>query len=162
MEEYDLLASLNKIPYYGKTYNYDPNEKVIDLQNGEIAAMAANADYQLTGNTALDLEKVYVQQLLHFTMYPNEQFVTVRRSGVPKENSTLIAWENFAPTVPNNAIPRRLEVGAPSPTDLMYQILIDAYSSQGFTPGSNQDGTLLNSERVWQDINAPQFGQGPK
>ena len=162
VEEYDLLASLNKIPYYGKTYNYDPNEEVIDLQNGEIAAMAANADYQLTGNAALDLEKVYVQQLLHFTMYPNEQFVTVRRSGVPKENSTLIAWENFAPTVPNNAIPRRLEVGAPSPTDLMYQILIDAYSSQGFTPGSNQDGTLLNSERVWQDINAPQFGQGPQ
>lgn len=162
VEEYNRLAALNKIPYYGKTYDYDPNEAVIDLKNGEIAAMTANTDYQLTGNAALDLEKVYVQQLLHFTMYPNEQFVTVRRSGVPRENSTLIAWENYAPAVPNNAIPRRFEVGAPSPTDLMYQILIDAYTSQGFTPGSSQDGTLLNAERVWQDINAPQFGQGPK
>ncbi len=162
VEEYNRLAALNKIPYYGKTYDYDPNEAVIDLKNGEITAMTANTDYQLTGNAALDLEKVYVQQLLHFTMYPNEQFVTVRRSGVPRENSTLIAWENYAPAVPNNAIPRRFEVGAPSPTDLMYQILIDAYTSQGFTPGSSQDGTLLNAERVWQDINAPQFGQGPQ
>lgn len=162
VEEYNRLASLNKIPYYGKTYNYDEHEAVIDLKAGEIDAMMANADYQLTGNTALDLEKVYIQQLLHFVLYPNEQFVTVRRSGIPKENSTLIAWENFAPTVPNNAIPRRFEVGAPSPTDLMYQILLDAYSAQGFTPGSNQDGTLLNAERVWQDKNAPQYGQGPK
>ena len=162
VEEYDRLASLNEIPYYGNTYGYDEHEAVIDLKAGEIEAMMASPEYQLTGDAALDLEKVYVQQLLHFTLYPNEQFVTVRRSGVPKENSTLIEWENFAPTVPNNAIPRRFEVGAPSPTDLMYQILVDAYSSQGFTPGTGQDGTLLNSERVWQDINAPQFGQGPK
>ncbi|OFX55300.1 MAG: hypothetical protein A2W86_06940 [Bacteroidetes bacterium GWD2_45_23] len=162
VEEYNRLAAINKIPYYGKTYEYDEHEAAIDLKAGEIDAMMANTDYQLTGNTTLDLEKVYIQQLLHFVLYPNEQFVTVRRSGIPKENSTLIAWENFAPTVPNNAIPRRFEVGAPSPTDLMYQILLDAYSAQEFTPGSNQDGTLLNSERVWQDKNAPQFGQGPK
>ncbi len=161
VEEYDRLAELNKIPYYGKTYDYDPHEKVIDLQEGEIETMMENSDYQLTGDAALDLEKVYVQQLLHFTLYPNEQFVTVRRSGVPKTNSTLIAWENF-PNVPNNAIPRRFEVSDPSKTDLMYQILVDAYQSQGFTPGSSQDGTLLNAERVWQDINAPQFGEGPR
>lgn len=162
VEEYDRLAKLNKIPYYGKTYDYDPNEKVIDLQPGEIETMMANPDYQLTGDNASDLEKIYVQQLLHFTLFPDDQFVTARRSGCPKENSSLIKWENFAPKVPNTAIPRRFEVASPSPTDLMYQILIDAYKSQGFTPGSNQDGTLLNSERVWQDINAPQYGEGPK
>ena len=68
--------------------------------------------------------------------------------------------ENFGTVVPNNKIPRRFEVGAPSPTDLMYKILTDAYAAQGFTPGSNQDGALLNSERVWQDKGAPQFGSG--
>lgn len=162
VEEYNRLASLNKIPYYGKTYDYDPNEEVIDLKAGEIDAMMANSDYRLTGNTASDLEKVYIQQLVHFTLFPDDQFVTVRRSGCPKEGSTLIEWENFSPHVPNNAIPRRFEVPAPSPTDLMYHILLDAYKSQGFTPGSNQPGTLLNSERVWQDKNAPQFGEGPK
>jgi hypothetical protein len=162
VEEYDRLARLNKIPYYGKTYDYDPNEKVIDLQPGEIEEMMSNPDYQLTGDIASDLEKVYIQQLLHFTLFPDDQFVTVRRSGCPKENSSLIKWVDFAPKVPKTAVPRRFEVAAPSPTDLMYQILIDAYKSQGFTPGSNQDGTLLNSERVWQDINAPQYGEGPK
>jgi len=162
VEEYDRLASLNKIPYYGKTYDYDPNEKVIDLKAGEIEAMLTNTDYQLTGNTTSDLEKVYVQQLIHFTLFPDDQFVTVRRSGCPKEESNLIRWENFSPLVPNNAIPRRFEVPAPSPTDKMYQILLDSYRSQGFTPGSNQPGTLLNSERVWQDKGAPQFGEGPK
>lgn len=162
VEEYDRLARLNKIPYYGKTYDYDPNEKVIDLQPGEIEEMMSNPDYQLTGDVASDLEKVYIQQLLHFTLFPDDQFVTVRRSGCPKENSSLIEWVDFAPKVPKTTVPRRFEVAAPSPTDLMYQILIDAYKSQGFTPGSNQDGTLLNSERVWQDINAPQYGEGPK
>lgn len=161
VEEYDRLAFLNKIPYYGKTYDYDPNEKVIDLKTGEIEDMLDNTDYQLTDNTTSDLEKVYVQQLIHFTLFPNDQFVTVRRSGCPKEDSDLISWENFSPLVPNNAIPRRFEVPAPSPTDKMYQILLDSYRSQGFTPGSNQPGTLLNSERVWQDKGAPQFGEGP-
>lgn len=160
--EYDRLAGLNRIPYYGKTYDYDPNEKVIDLQAGEVDAMVANVDYQLTGDPALDLEKVYLQQLIHFTMYPSDQFVTARRSGCPKESSSLIAWENYAPIVANNGIPRRFEVKVPSPTDLMYQNILDAYESQGFTPGTSQAGTLLNSERVWQDINAPQFGEGPK
>lgn len=161
VEEYDRLAGLNKIPYYGTTYNYDPNEVAIDLKSGEIDAMMANPDYQLTGNAASDLEKVYIQELLHFTLFPCDQFVTVRRSGCPKEGSTLIKWENFGSVVPNNEIPRRFEVGAPSPTDLMYDILIKAYQSQGFTPGSNQDGSLLNSQRVWQDKGAPQFGAGP-
>lgn len=160
--EYDKLARLNKIPYYGKTYGYDENEEVIDLQSGEIAAMAANTDYQLTGDVALDLEKVYLQQMIHFTLYPSDQFVTARRSGCPKNGSTLINRENHAPNVANNAVPRRFEVGVPSPTDLMYQNTMDAYESQGFTPGTAQAGTLLNAERVWQDINAPQFGEGPK
>lgn len=165
VEEYDRLARLNKIPYYGEDYvgnNYDPHEKEIDLQPGEIDAMVANADYQLTGDKALDLEKVYIQQLIHFTLLPNEQFVTVRRSGVPKENSTMIAWENFSPVVNNNEIPRRFEVTSPNRTDLMFDVLTESYESQGFTPGTNQDGSVLNSERVWQDKNAPQFGEGPK
>jgi hypothetical protein len=160
--EYDQLAGLNKLPYYGKTYGYDPNEKSIELQSGEIAAMLANPDYQLTGNTASDLEKVYIQQILHFTYQPSDQFVTVRRSGCPKTGSTLIGWQDYtAGGVPSNAIPRRFEVTAPSPTDLMYNIKIAAYKTEGFTSGTQLPGTTLNSERVWQDTNAPQFGAGP-
>jgi hypothetical protein len=160
--EYDHLANLNKLPYYGKTYGYDPNEVSIELRPGEIATMLANPAYQLTGNTASDLEKVYIQQILHFTYQPSDQFVTIRRSGCPKVGSNLIAWQDYtAGGVPSNAVPRRFEVVAPTPTDLMYNVKVAAYKTEGFTSGTQLPGTTLNSERVWQDINAPQFGAGP-
>ena len=51
-----------------------------------------------------------------------------------------------------------MALSAPSPTDLMYDVLIQSYKDQGYTVGS---GTILNSERVWQDQGAPQWGAGP-
>jgi hypothetical protein len=163
VQEYDKLASLNQIAYYGKTYSYDPFEVSIELKDGEIATMLANQDYQLTGDADLDLEKVYLQQIINFTMYPNEQFVTARRSGLPKFNSTLVERVDYK-DVPVTNIPRRFDTGNPSKTDLMYDILLKAYSDQGFTlsaPGSNETA-ILNSERVWWDKNNPQWGAGPK
>lgn len=163
VEEYDKLANLNKIAYYGKTYDYDPFEVSIELKDGEIDAMLANVDYQLTGDAALDLEKVYLQQLINFTMYPNEQFVTARRSGLPKFNSTLLPRVDYA-DVPVSNIPRRFDTGNPSKTDLMYDIYLKAYADQGFTvtsAGSNETA-VLNSERLWSDKGNPQWGAGPK
>ena len=162
VQEYDKLAGLNKIAYYGKTYDYDPFEVSIELKDGEIETMLANEDYQLTGDAALDLEKVYLQQLINFTMYPNEQFVTARRSGLPKFNSTLIPRVDYA-DVPVTNIPRRFDTGQPSKTDLMYEIYQKAYADQGFTitaAGGNETA-VLNSERVWWDKNNPQWGAGP-
>ena len=40
----------------------------------------------------------------------------------------------------------------------MYDNLIEAYKEQGLSVGS---GDILNSERIWQDTNAPQWGAGP-
>lgn len=162
VEEYNRLAALNKIPYYGKTYDYDKNESVIDLKAGEIDAMMAHEDYKLTGDKALDLEKIYLQQILHFTYQPVDQFVTGRRSGCPKFNSKLIAREDYATNnIPANFYPRRTSVSAPSPTDLMYDIIKNTYERQGFSTTLTTPG-ILNKERVWQDKNAPQWGEGPK
>lgn len=160
VEEYDRLASLNRIPYYGTTYNYDPNEKVIDLQEGEIETMMSHEAYQLTGNNTEDLEKVYVQQTLHFLMSPIDAWVTCRRAGIPKIGSKI--WDRTdysANGLPITEVPRRTVLSAPSPTDLMYDILIQAYETQGFSIGSANG--VLNSERVWQDQGAPQYGEGP-
>ena len=160
VEEYDRLASLNRIPYYGTTYNYDPNEKVIDLQEGEIETMMSHEAYQLTGNNAEDLEKVYVQQTVHFLMSPIDAWVTCRRAGIPKIGSKI--WDRTdysANGLPITEVPRRTVLSAPSPTDLMYDILIQAYETQGFSIGSANG--VLNSERVWQDQGAPQYGEGP-
>lgn len=63
-------------------------------------------------------------------------------------------------------IPRRFGVGEPLDTDLMKENKQAAYSEQGITPGTNQSGTghlsttVLNTERLWMDQKAPQWGSG--
>lgn len=155
---YDKLANLNKIPYYHSVY--DANEKSIKLVDGEVETLLTNPAYQLTGNKAADLEKVYIQQYIHFVMIPNDQFVSVRRSGVPMANSTILPYVRFSPTV-DYVIPRRFEISAVEKSDLMYDIKMAAYARQGFSVGTNNDPVKLNTERVWQDKGAPNFGAGP-
>lgn len=161
VQEYDKLASLNKITYYGNTYGYDPHEAVIDLKAGEIDTMMASDAYAFTGTAEEKLEKIYVQQLLNFTLYPNEQYVTARRSGYPKIGSTLLSRENYS-EIPVTQVPRRFDTGLPAETDLMYSIKMANYQSQGFTPtssGSGHSGTL-HDERIWSDKGAPEWGAG--
>jgi len=160
VQEYDKLCRLNQCMYYGTTYGYDPLEEVIDLQDGEIDTMLAQADYKLTGSNTDKLEKVFLQELIHFTMFPNECYVTARRSGYPKIGSSLIPRIDYT-QVPVTQIPRRFDTGAPAETDIMYPILVEAYKNQGFTvttPGEN--GSTLHNERVWYDQGAPEWGAG--
>lgn len=163
VQEYDRAAGLNQIPYYGTTYDYDPNEVSIELKDGEIDELLASDGLQLTGSVTDQLEKVYLQQMLHFTMYPYDQFVTARRSGLPKFNSQLISRENFS-AIPVTNFPRRFQTGVPNEMSQLYQIQRDAYAAQGYsiTPAGDTNTGVLNSERTWQDIGAPQWGEGPK
>lgn len=170
VEEYDKLASSNKIPYYFDPaspgiYSYDKFEKTIALQNGEIDAMLATDNVKLTGNKSADIEKIYLQLMMHFSEQPDDQYVTARRSGYPKVGSTLIPFETF-PNIALSAIPRRFVVSEPTVDDIMYDITMAAYKAQGFqTFGTNSQGNQYNSgnaplnvERLWQDKNAPQWG----
>ena len=165
VEEFNALAKDNKIPYYGTNYGYDETDKPIDLVDGEIDAMLATDNVKLTGSTADKLEKVYLQLLIHFSEQCDDQFVTARRSGYPKVGSTLLPFEQF-PGVALSAIPRRFVISEPLVTDIMYDIKVAAYKAQGFehlgtTSQGNQynsGNAPLNTERVWQDKNAPQWG----
>jgi hypothetical protein len=167
VQTYDALAAANKIPYYGTTYGYDPHEDVIDLKDGEIEAMMATENVKLTGSVAEQIEKVYLQQLIHFTLQPDDQFVTARRSGYPMIGSKLLPFVKFD-EVALEAIPRRFEISAPNVTDKMFDILTDIYKQQGFNAlGSGNSGapfnatsSPLNTERLWQDKGAPQWGTG--
>lgn len=157
VRNYDRLAANNKIPYYGTTYNYDQYEEAIDLLPGEIEEMMSSSDYSLTGDVASDIEKVYLQQIVHFSLQPIDQYTTARRSGVPVIGSDLFPRTTYS-QVPVSSIPRRMALNQPSPTDLMYEILTKSYQDQGLSVGS---GTILNSERIWQDVGSPQWGEGP-
>lgn len=160
VKEYNTLCEKNKVMYYGTTYGYDDEDVVIDLKDGEIETMLAQADYKLTGSNTEKLEKVFLQELINFTMNPNESYVTARRSGFPKVGSTFVPRLNFT-EVPVNQIPRRFDTGIPEQTDIMYSILIKAYQDQGFTPTSRgENGATLHNERVWYDKGAPEWGAG--
>lgn len=163
VREYDRLAEKNKIAYYKTTYDYDSNEKSIELKDGEIEAMLESAEYQLTGSKAEQLEKVYLQQMLNFTLYPYDAFITSRRAGLPKFNSSLVARQDFS-VVPVTEIPRRMHTDVPNETNLMYNVLIEAFQAQGYTPTAPgaTNTSILNSERAWQDKGAPQWGEGPQ
>ena len=126
----------------------------------DLNTMLAQDGYKLTGSNTEKLEKVFLQELINFTMNPNESFVTARRSGYPKIGSTLIPRINFS-EVPVTEIPRRFDTGLPEKTDIMYDIVTKAYQDQGFTPTSRgENGKILHNERVWYDKGAPEWGAG--
>ena len=161
VKEWDYVAGKNKIPYYETTYGYDPLEASIELKEGEIATMLNTDAVKWDGS----MEKIYLQQLMNFTMLPNELYVTARRSGYPKVGSTLLPYVKFE-KFELAGVPRRFEFSEPSPTDIMHDIRMENLKEQGLTPGKNQSGmghattTVLNTERLWQDKNAPQWGSG--
>ena len=161
VQEWDKVAGKNKIPYYGTTYGYDPLEASIELKDGEIEAMLATDAVKWDGS----LEKIYLQQLMNFTMMPNELYATARRSGYPKVGSRYLPMVKFA-NMELAGIPRRFEFSEPAPTDIMHDIRMESLKEQGLTPGKNQSGmghsstTVLNTERLWQDKSAPQWGSG--
>lgn len=162
VEEYNKLAINNQINYTEGTpfVFFVEGDEPINLKDGEIDELMSSKAYQLTGDVASDLEKVYLQQIFHFQLQPIDMFVTARRSGVPMNNSTLFPRVVYS-QVPNDIIPRRMALNALSPetSGTLYQNLKESYEVQGYTPGS--DNGILNTQRVWQDKGAPQFGQGP-
>ena len=157
------LASLNKVQYYDQTYGYaDEYEANIALQSGEVAALLARPDYQLTGNKSEDLEKIFLNLEIHFMFNTVDHFVTARRSGVPKIGSSILPRTTYT-AVAATVMPRRPDFQKPSDTDQMRDILAEVYSRQGFTLNAAADfqAGLLNTERLWQDQGAPNWGAGP-
>ena len=157
---YDKLADLNKIPYYHVTFEQDKFDKSIKLEEAEVTNLLSNSILTLDGTLVENLEKVYLQQYIHFVFSPADQFVMMRRSGCPMTNSTLYPMEALNPSVNAYPIPRRLQIIEPALDDKMGDIKKAAYTEQGYSYGPNP--STLNTERVWYDKKAPQFGEGPK
>ncbi|MEG1616717.1 MAG: SusD/RagB family nutrient-binding outer membrane lipoprotein [Bacteroidales bacterium] len=161
---YDKAAELNEIPYYSYTCKNDKHDATIKVTQQMLAEMLESEVLQLNGSMVENLEKVYIQQYIHYMTNPIDQYVTVRRSGIPMKGSELLPWQDFHPTLATTSdIPRRFRVTEPKPSDQLYDLTVKAYTEQGFTYGAdNNVPSLLNSERIWYDKNAPQFGAGPQ
>ena len=164
VQEYGKLAELNQVAYHSSVkgnFTYDPNEGAIDLKEGEIEAMMAGDDaYTFSGTDAEKLEKIYLQQLIHFTLYPSEQYITARRSGYPAFNSTIMPRPDYK-EVPATSIPRRFPTGTIVVTDKMGPVKAEALKQQNLT--ETADGMYheaIATERLWADQGAPVWGAG--
>lgn len=157
---YDKLAGLNHIPYYDNTFSQDKYDVSIKLQESEVNTLLANPILTLDGTVTENLEKIYLQQYIHFIFFPADQYVMMRRSGCPMKNSSLYAMQELNPKASTYPLPRRFQVSEPAVDDKMGPIKKKAYQDQGFSYGP--EPATLNTERVWYDKKAPQFGEGPK
>lgn len=162
---FDAVAALNHIPYYDAAYTNDKHDVSIKLTSAQIADMLTHDAYKLTGDKLSDLEKVYVQQYIHYFTAPIDQYVNIMRSGVPMLNSSLLPRIEFDSQLTDKYyIPRRFAVSKPLDSDKLKDVTIEAYEQQNYT----YDGTeaknpeVLNKQRVWMDKENPDFGKGPK
>ncbi|MGJ7030815.1 SusD/RagB family nutrient-binding outer membrane lipoprotein [Niabella hirudinis] len=103
-------------------------------------------------NGVNDLERIYIQEYLNLYRNACEAFVFVRRTGYPKTASAYYAREPFTQT-----IPRRWWTNDPG--EVNRKNWNAALADQGFTPNA-QDVPTLNTQRIWYDKTAPDFGGG--
>lgn len=156
IERMNDLANKHRIPYYNEDpVLANPADGATKLKAGEIDALLTKPAYMLTGTD--DLEKVYIQQYVHFCNTPGDLWTTVRRSGIPKIGSSYLAWEDFG--IGN--IPRRVMIRKPEAADLDFAIWNAYYKAAGITTGENT-ASVLSNERLWFDKNNPAYGAGPK
>jgi hypothetical protein len=115
-----------------------------------ITACLASPKVQFDGSN--DLEKILIQQYLNFFRQGNEAYAFARRTGYPKQTSTLLAGE-----VLTEAIPRRL--WTQEPMELNRANWEASIRQQGFTLRDFTMATLA-AERLWWDKNNPAYGKG--
>lgn len=145
------LNAFNTIAAVAKIDNY----ATLQLATGEDQTLLARADVAYGTN---NLEKIYLQQYVNFFRLPNECNTLVKRTGYPKRNSTILAWEPVKASGIELVFPRRFPINIPGVTINLTNFNA-AITQQGFSVGKN-DGPTLNAERVWWDKNSPNYGAG--
>ncbi len=104
-----------------------------------------------------NLEKIYLQQYINFFREPTETFALIRRTGYPKKTSTIFKWQIISSGGVEMPLPRRFVLTDPGVINRDYWQA--ANKEQGFT-SSVTDPQLLNTQRVWWDVNSPNYGGG--
>ncbi|TKG96578.1 SusD/RagB family nutrient-binding outer membrane lipoprotein [Puteibacter caeruleilacunae] len=144
-----------------ETYDWQADRAIIKdydelkLADGEIDQLLEQPAYEFSGNT---LEKIYVQQYINFFRLPTECYTLTRRTGYPKKNSEILAWEPVLNVGAEMMMPRRFPWNDTT-DETNKENYYNSIEEQGFTLGSN-DPDVLNQERLWYDKNSPNFGEG--
>lgn len=162
VETYDWMASNNGILYYDEPYDTEHGASV-SLKAGEIQQLLSEPAHTLSGSGQSEmLEKVYIQQFLHFIGKPTQLYVTALRSGIPKSSSRYLERVPFWDGGIEMTIPRRFVINEPAKDNINYQNILNALEAQGFTIGEDSNNPqTLHDERIWYDQGAPDWGEGP-
>lgn len=128
------------------------------LTDGEIAALLARDDVKYIAGDSKNVEKIILQEMVNLFDNPYQCVSVARRTGYPKKNSTIWAWEPYTVSGAELKLPRRFPVTTPTIENNKAN-WDAAIAEEGFTADNNM-GDVLNSERVWWDKNAPDYGQG--
>ncbi len=161
IERMDAIAKNNQLGYYDADPVYETETEQeagsIKLKSGEIDNLLLQPAYDITTD---GLEKVYIQQYINYaTAASGDIWTTVRRSGYPKKNSNYLSWGELKSAGSDLVLPRRFLVRTPTEDDKNYQNTKKSIEEQGFTSGSN-DPQILNTQRLWFDKQAPNYGEG--
>lgn len=146
------ILTVDDIARVAQVYDYDE----FSVTSSRIDDYLAQDDVALNGVD--NLEKIYFQQYINFFKYPTEQFALTRRTGFPSVNGNILLWEPPVASGSALVLPRRFPVNEPNNPQNIDNFRA-AMESQGWSIGENT-GPVLNQERVWWDINSPNFGNG--
>lgn len=148
-----------------KTYNFIGEKGMLDFKisgtsypylpvsDPEIDAYLMTPEVKFDG--ANDLEKVYIQEHINFYRLPDEGWMLSLRTGYPKFGSSILARGHVDD--PDLKFPRRMPT--PDPGDLNRENWRAANQDQGFTE-LDESPEVLNSQRLWWDLNNPPVGEG--
>lgn len=148
VENYNNRAAKAQIPDYATRA----------VAPGEVDALLARDDIKYVQGDSKNVEKIILQEMVNLFDNPYQCVSVARRTGYPKKTSTIWAWEPYNVSGAELKLPRRFPVATPTIENnkANWQAAI---TEEGFTPDDNM-GNVLNSERVWWDKNAPDYGQG--
>ena len=118
-----------------------------DTGAAEITAYLAKP--AIAYNPAKGVDQIACQAYLHFFKQPNEAWSLYKRTGYPNATSVL-PLERIIVGGAEQQIPRRALLTFPSPTNLNYQNILDAYTEMQKDPDF---GTGISDifGRVWWD-----------
>lgn len=143
--------------------NYEYMAEKMKVEDFEPVEADAIADYlnetvvEYVGTKDQKLEKIGVQAYLNFFKYPTENFIQVRRTGYPKENSSVLAWEKVMKEGVPAKFVRRAVVSDPG--QFNRENWEAAMIKQEFSPDETNN-TVIFEQRVWSDKLSPSFGGG--
>lgn len=138
---YDSMANRAKITDRENVANY------VAATDEEIQAYLAKP--AIAYNAATGLDQIACQAYLNFFKQPNEAWALYKRTGLPN-TSSQIKMERMIISGAEQQIPRRASLPFPSPSNLNYQNITNAYTDMAKDPDFGAGSSDIFG-RVWWD-----------